>query len=242
MKRTTTIVLFASIFAVAVGTLGLGGISATSLMVSADPQSIDKVGMLGHVEYKIMDASGNIVQYMQGDNEVVNSGEDCVAQYVFGIGVCAEADGTPFNFIGIGNGTGIAVGPTNATLSDGTDGGPSAINLAGECAYVSPFEGELARRQVTATLLSAASGTAGTQVELDTTIPFTFDGSNATTVRDSGLFNSDFTTPGADEKCTATETSGSDWDMFSRQLLNGATGIVVTAGDSLSIKWTITIG
>jgi hypothetical protein len=75
MKRTTTIVLFASIFAV--GTLGLSGNSATSLMLSAVPQTQESVGMLGHVEYKVMDSSGVVIQYMQGDNEVVNDGEDC---------------------------------------------------------------------------------------------------------------------------------------------------------------------
>ena len=80
MKRTTTIVLFASIFAVAVGTLGLSGNSATSLMIAPQTQ---QVGMLGHVEYMVHDASGNTVQYMQGDNVVVNDGEDCVAEYVF---------------------------------------------------------------------------------------------------------------------------------------------------------------
>jgi|APSaa5957512535_1039671.scaffolds.fasta_scaffold09241_6 hypothetical protein len=46
MKKITSIVLFASIFAVAVGTLGLSGNSATSLMVSAAPQTQENVGML----------------------------------------------------------------------------------------------------------------------------------------------------------------------------------------------------
>jgi len=76
MKRTTTIVLFASI--IAVGTLGFSGNSATSLMLSAVPQTQKPVGMLDHVEYKLMDSSGNVIQYMQGDNEVVNDGKDCI--------------------------------------------------------------------------------------------------------------------------------------------------------------------
>ena len=103
MKRTTTIVLFASIFAVAVGTLGLGQ-STSTLMVL--PQSAEPVGILGHVEYKVHDASGNIVQYKQGDNVVVNDGEDCVAEYVFGVGTaCSQS--TVFDYIGIGNSTNI---------------------------------------------------------------------------------------------------------------------------------------
>ena len=119
MKRTTTMVLFASIFAIAVGALGISGDSATFLMASAVPQSQEQVGMLGHVEYKVIDASGNIVEYMQSDNVVVNDGEDCVATLVFGDGTCANTNA--FNYIGIGNGTSATVNPTNSTLADGTD-------------------------------------------------------------------------------------------------------------------------
>ena len=87
------------------------------------------------------------------------------------------------------------------------------------------------------------SSGSGAIVEMDTSSnPFTFDASNATTVYDSGLFNAGYSTGGATICTHADETAGSDWDMFATQNLNGATGITVSDGDSLSVKWTITVG
>ena len=229
MKRTTTIVLFASIFAVTVGTLGLSGSSATSLMIAPQTQ---QVGMLGHVEYMVQDASGNTVQYMQGDNVVVNDGEDCAADAIFGSGTCITGD---FNWIGIGNGSSSTTDPTNSTLADATD------DTTATCASFG-VGGEMARRQVTAQH-TAASGSTGAIVVLDTSsVPFTFTASNDTAVIDSGVFNGNFATPGSDHTCGTGGTAGTNWEMFSRQLLNSATGITVNAGDSLSVKWTITVG
>ncbi len=242
MKRTTTIVLFASIFAVAVGTLGLSGSSATTLMVAA-PQSPELVGMLGHVEYKVMDFSGNIVKYMQSDNVVVNDGEDCSADAIFGQGTCVGAIGTDyFDYISIGNGSSGNIDPTNSTLSDMDS--PGVEDDIGVCATSGVAGGgDMARRLVNPQH-TAASGTTGAVVVLDTSaVPFTFDQNNATVVIDSGIFNEDYSTPAANDQCIGTAgTAGTDWDMFSRQLLNGATGITVNDGDSLSVKWTITVG
>ena len=91
---------------------------------------------------------------------------------------------------------------------------------------------------------TAASGSTGASVELDTSnIPFTFTAENATSVIDSGVFNGDYANgPTANHVCTVDDPAGTAWDMFSRQLLNGATGITVNDGDSLSVKWTITVG
>ncbi len=234
MKRTITIVLFASIFAIAVGTLGLSGNSAT-LMVSAVPQSQEQVGMLGHVEYMVQDYSGNIVSYAQTDNVVVNTGEDCVAEDIFGV-VTTCANTGDFVHIGIGNGSSAATSPTNQTLADAT------VDDTGTCAS-SGVGGDMARRLVTPTLISAANAGTGAVVELDTSgSPFTFDANNATTVIDSGVFNADYTTQNDQNTCAGSNVAHTNWEMFSRQLLNGATGITVNNGDSLSVKWTITVG
>ncbi len=239
MKRTTTIVLFASIFAItATGVLGFSANSATTLMVT--PLENQAVGILGHVQYKVIDDSGNIVKYMQGDNEVVNDGEDCVANYLFGVATCEAA--TSFTWIGIGNGTDTnGVGATNSTLADGNDSG--AASLTSDCAHVGGT-GELARRNVSPSLTSAASGTTGAIIVLETTNPFTFTGDNATdqTVMDSGVFNAQRAGVTNQLECNANESGSGNWDMFSRQRLNGATGISVSEGDSLSVKWTITVG
>ncbi len=236
MNRITTIVLFAGIFAVTVGTLGIGGISATPLMVSAAPQSQEGMGMLGHVEYKVLDESGNVKAYMQNDNVVVEAGKDCAAKALFNsaatVGQCTAAV-TNFQYIGIGNGTSGTVNVSNQTLADATD------DSTGTCA-ASGVRGDMARKLVTPTF--DVSGTTAI-VTLDTSSnPFKFTASNATSVKDSGVFNGNYGTPQTGGICGGTNTAGTTWSMFSRQLLNGATGITVANGDSLSVKWTITVG
>ena len=233
MKRTTSIVLFASIFAVAVGTLGLSGSSATSFMVSAVPQSQESVNVLGHVEYKLVDGNGNIKAYMQNDNIVVSDGEDCAAEYLFGATTSCN-DAGAFTNVAIGNHTStLAVG--NSTLSDVTD------DLGGDCATAT-VEGEMARINPGVTNFVASTGS-GASVEIDTSAtPFTFDSSNATTVYDSGLFNKAYTAGTTICLHGTTEDAQTDWDMFATQNLSGTQGIAVTDGDSLSVKWTITVG
>lgn len=227
MKKITTIALFASIFAVTIGTLGFSGISATSLMISSLPQSQENVGMLGHVEYKVLDEIGNIKQYMQNDNIVVQTGKDCVARAVFlnstDPGKCGQNG--QFRFIAIGNATG-------GTIDD------AQTNLNGGVCANSSTDGEMARRQVTPTFATAGSGT-GTIVTLDTTsAPFTFGAGNATAVIDSGVFNTDELSKDSEGRCTSLGGA----QMFSIQKLNADTGITVSNGDSLSVKWTITVG
>ncbi len=257
MKRITTIVLFASIFAVAVGTLGLSG-NSSALMISAVPQTQESMGILGHVEYKQLDEFGNIKAYLQNDNEVVVAGKDCAASYLFtdasGSVFDCIAGNAAFTFIGIGNGTILvgalpAIGALNATLADSTTGD---ANTQADCASTDAgvgVGGDMARRDTTAIITSAGTTTI---VVLDTSAagsdgPFTFDLSNATDVTDSGLFNADYpTSENGDNRCSGTGetggTAGVDWNMFSRQLLNNENGITVSDGDSLSVKWTITIG
>ena len=235
MKRTTTIALFAGMFAVTVGILGFSGNSATANMISALPQSQDNFGMLGHVEYKLLDEFGNIKQYIQNDNVVVQVGKDCVARMVFANdtnpGACPNVG--EFQFIAIGNMTG-------GTISDATTA--LYATTTGNCASNGADDGEMARKQVFPgdglEFTQAGSGT-GTIVTLDLSgDPFTFGASNATVVIDSGVFNRD-TNDDANGQCSSLGES----EMFSVQELNGpTTGIQVTSGDSLSVKWTITIG
>ena len=219
-------------FAVTVGILGFSGNSATANMISALPQSQDNVGMLGHVEYKVFDEFGSIKQYMQNDNLVVNVGKDCVARMVFDNSTADPINcinNNTFQFIAIGNATGGAIDEDSTTLYDGV------------CASTG-VGGEMARKQVTPSFV-AATGTGpgvGTIVTLDLSgDPFTFGANNATAVIDSGVFNGDEATKDGEKQCLTLGTA----EMFSVQELNGPTdGISVTSGDSLSVKWTITVG
>ncbi len=231
MKRVTTIALFAGMFAVTVGILGFSGNSATANMISALPQSQDNVGMLGHVEYKVLDELGSIKQYMQNDNVVVQVGKDCVARMVFDTDVDPGACGNSleFQYIAIGNATGGTIDDAQTDLALGQCATSGAAGTNG---------GEMARKQVTPSFTAAGSGT-GTIVTLDLSgDPFTFGTSNATAVIDSGIFNAQESVQDGENQCGTLGTT----EMFSVQELNAQNGIAVSSGDSLSVKWTITVG
>ena len=192
MNRQKSIAVFAVIAAVAMTSIGLSGVSATPLMVSSVPQNQEGWGMLGHVEYTLMN-DGKIKGYYQSDNVVVDNGKNCVADLVFGATSTPTGDNcssspSQFTFIGIGNGTGASSGAsfldvqqlTNATEADlgcAEDGGTGT--------------GELARRAATVTMNAEANagGTTGAKVQLITAVPFDFVTANATIVHESAIFN-----------------------------------------------------
>lgn len=235
MKRLYTIALFAGVFAVAMGAISLNGISATPLMTTTIPQTVELVGMYGHVEYTLRGADQYVKSYIQSDNIVVDDGKDCVSQLVFetgaAVGGCTAAP-AEFQFIAIGNNTGGA-----------PDGAETELDTSspGNCA-TGAITGEMARRQVTPTFAAANQATPiGTVVTLDTsTNAFTFGPTNSTTtILQSGVFDRVEATTTANGECL---TLDANQNMFSIQELNGATGITVNDGDSLSVKWTITVG
>ena len=246
MNRQKGIAVFAAIAAVAMTTIGLTGVSAESLMISSIPQSQEVVGMLGHVEYTKMNSDGQIIAYLQSDNTVVDDGKDCTSRLLFGTGVdgsnCATGGSpTAFNFVAIGNLTSSITSPDSDLTELASIGSLCAESGVNQ-------EGEMARKQVIPEILTIADAGGGTGtgsiVVLDTSgSPFEFEANNVTTVFQSGIFNEDVTTATLLGQCQDPPgTAGADWNMFAIQELNVATGIDVTAGDSLSVKWTITIG
>lgn len=243
MNRTQSIALFAGIFAIAMTTYGLTGVSGTPMVMGSVPQSMDNVSMLGHVEYTVFDENNQIKTYVQSDNTVVEHGKDCVGMMVFGatqgVGDCTTSAKT-FRYIGIGNGT-------HGTEAEGL------TQLPGTGCATSASVGELARKLVVPDVITKAATTFGAEVELDVgTNTFTFAKSNTTTpmtVTTSGIFNDlgldgqDYTEYDGsrnDGSCVSFGAEGTDWQMFAMQDLSG-TGVDVTAGDSLAVKWTITI-
>jgi len=230
MNRLKTIGLFAGIFAIAIGAISLSDTSESFFMVSTVPQSQESVGMLGHVEYTVRDASDNIKSYMQTDNIVTLQGKDCVSQGMFDsgetVGDCTSGTAL-FNYIAIGNFSTNAATPVNTLTA-------LEVNTSG-CAD-SGDDGEMARKLIDPTFDSAGSATI---VTLDTvSAPFDFSISNATAVMQSGIFNGDETSKNANGECTDVGAA----DMFAVQDLNLDAGITVSDGDSLSVKWTITVG
>jgi len=229
MNRLKTIGLFAGIFVITMGAISLSDTSESFFMVSTIPQSQENVGMLGHVEYTVRDASDNIKSYMQTDNIVTTQGKDCVAQGMFDSGETVDQCGSGtalFNYIAIGNYT-VATPPLN-TLT--------ALEVSDSGCADTGTDGEMARKLINPTFVSTGSNTV---VTLDTALaPFDFGVSNATVVMQSGVFNADETAKNANGECTTVGAA----DMFAVQDLNLDAGITVSDGDSLSVKWTITVG
>jgi len=229
MNRTKSIALFAGIFAIAMTTFGLSGVSSSPMALAAIPQSEEAVGMLGHFEYTVYDSEDQVKAYLQTDNVVVQDGTDCAGARLFATtsdGDCGND--AAFTYIAIGNGTASAAA-TDVELDTGT---------TATCAN-SSNDGEMARKNVAPTVTVANAGS-GTQVELDVgSDTFKFSSSNATTVTQSGIFNGNTATQTGNGECLTTGVIGTQSEMFAIQDLTG--GVVVSDGDSLAVKWTITI-
>lgn len=219
MKRHTSIALLGAVFAVAVGVLSMSTLSATPLLVAQSASITQESNpMLGHVTYFVHDSNGNIKSYIQSDNLVVNRGKDCTAAVLFrsnSTSICDANQDTAstnpslvngFNWIAVGNGT-IAVNATSGSFSVLPTGGSNPVE----------------QRLQSLAALTASSG-ASAQAVLSQT--FTFTAAQATTVRNSGLF---------DSSSTATA------NMFAAQDLPSG-GVPVASGDSLTVTWTINLG
>ena len=226
MKTTYVVALIAAISAVSIGAISMNEFTVPLAIASASPESGT---MMGHVEYILRDADGNIKSYAQTDNMVVDKGDDCVIGYAFqstasgGSDTCTTAGRPGFQFIGIGNSTYTVdnldttlVNTGNAQVADTTNDGIMAVRFDNNTAATASVDG-------------------GTVV-IATDTPFTFTANNATTVRSAGLF--DGTCNGVDATGGYCTTNTGVMNMFSAQSIT----VAVSSGDSLSVTWTITVG
>ena len=230
MKTIYVVALIAAISAVSIGAISMNGFTVP-LAIASSPESGT---MMGHVEYILYDADGNIKSYAQGDNMVVNRGDDCSIAHMFqptsatgGADVCTNFNPAGFHFIGIGNGT-ITVDAADTTLLDA-----GATSVA-----TSSTDGLMAVRWDNNTAATASSN--GGTVVIATESQFTFSTSgavtNATTVTAAGLFDNTCSTQSSTTGiCSA---NSGVMNMFSAQSIS----VVVSDGDSLSVTWTITVG
>jgi hypothetical protein len=216
--NTTTLVLGIALTVVA------GLFSSTIFGLTGtknDAQTTTAAGLItGHVITTVRDAAGNIKEYRQSDNQIVNQGENCVAKMLFsgsggsatGTNVCVGQNTDGFRYIEIGNSTQAVTSadyklgnPHNAT-SFGS--GSSLIIKAGTVNWFANSTG-------------SGSGTT-----TDTRISATFQNSapNPQTVSESGLFNS---------------TNHNTNALFARQTFGT---ITLNNGDQLTVEWRINIG
>ena len=170
--------------------------------------------MMGHAIIEAHDSEGNLIAYRETDNEVVNTGENCVLKMLFGgtsptqagTTVCTGGTTAPWNVISIGT-TSTAAADTDFQLGNETS---STAGLTRGVATTQTWQNG-----------TGVVGAGDTQITLSKT--FTNSGSSHE-IRESGLFNS-----------TTVDGSG----MLARQVFNGVT---LANGDSITVTWTFTVG
>ncbi len=198
---------------------GVGLVSSTTftapllLAQAQETETSNALGIMGHIEFVARDADGNIKQYVQTDNTIVNIGENCLAESLFDV---ATTDGTHAC-----TGTGPTTGSNghNADgftfLAIGTNGGATAEN--DDNVAMDTQSG--ARIQETAAGVTDSTGTGSTSAQVVLSEVFT---PGAVTIAEAGLFDA--------------SVSG---NMLARQVF---TGIPLGASDQLTVQWTITLG
>lgn len=235
------IIPLVAIMAVAVvGTIGVTGFSAATMMTAGSPVMASSSNMVGHLEYTVLDRNGNIKAYGQTDNLVTSNGDKCAAELIFGDtdnGGVEACSGNAFQYIGISNTT-LTVSDTTDLSTNETIGGD---NTAGIMAVIN-----VGTAGVTIDPVSDGAGNIGAVIS-NSAHPFTFSDDTAITNMTSG--GSSVTLKNAyllDAACASVDGSGQGTctAMPNGEILAGQSlsDLSVSDGDSLTITWTVTLG
>ena len=228
MNSKTTIVGLVAAVAVLSGAMGLSVTGAFSDLKVADYTSLGNTGMLiGHVEIEARHSDGELYDYRQTDNAVVDDGEQCILKMLFSTtGKAGDA---------------VPVGRGNYATDDGTNGTTSGCTgaLNGAWDVIAIGTGTTAANELDVVLVTESTANGGqrgiattktwtngsgavTQIVMSKT--FTASGGNIGDVTESGLFNS-----------TTANKNG----MLAR---NTFTAVTINSGDSITITWTFVVG
>ena len=95
-------------FAIVLGVILIGSIATVNMaFVQNNEFSANSIkntaGMMGHITLTAVNEDGNIIAYRQTDNVIVNSGDDCIAQNLFGTSFSCNTATAPYTTIVIGN-------------------------------------------------------------------------------------------------------------------------------------------
>ena len=242
MNSKTTIVGLVAAIAVLSGAMGLSVTGAFSDQTIAK-STIPATGFLmGQVEIEAHNENGELIAYRLGDNEVVDTGEQCILKMLFatdadgtdgarggtvGTSVCTGALTGAWSVIAIG------VGEDGHGKSDGTLLDDSSIHdvysgLETECSAIEASDttntcladANLAR--ATATTKTWTNGSADNPTKI--VLAKTFTSSTVASITESGLFNS---------------TSIGSGGMLAHKTF---AAVSLTNGDSITVTWTFTVG
>lgn len=212
MKNTITIVVLVAIVAVGAGFAGFG--FASNQPSPNQTVLATSALMSGHIQLVVTDPDGQIIAYRQTDNAITNTGENCVAKMLF----------KGPTSTGTGVCTGAITAPFNY-IALGTGTGSDTPVIADLVTENTAANG-LARALGTATIVNATTSGVGSTGASVATITKSFGSitGGPYSITEAGLFND-----------TKTGTDG----MFARKVFSA---VSVTAGDTLTVTWTINIG
>lgn len=174
------------------------------------PQGIERGMLIGHVTFELKDKDGNVKLYTQGDNTIVNNGENCLMKLMFGRtggdesgnAVCKSTLDSGFRYIALEE-SATAVAEDDKDLNDPADSAGLATPLWGTASW---------------------TNSTGTSSSASVDIAATFTNSGAAeTITGAGLFNA-----------TGLDTRS----MVAHKL--AASSATVDNLDTLTVTWTMT--
>lgn len=222
MNQKSTWIVFAAIL-VAAGMVGGYGLSKSFFVGTESVKPVANAGFItGHIELIAKDKDGHIKAYRQTDNMIVDNGENCAAKALFSVFTA--------NTGSLSNATRLCVGGvtqpfTVIAIGTGTYA-PNKQNSQLQTEQTGGIGLDRGRIDTAIVWANATSASAADANFAQAVLQKTFTlASSTATITESGLFNS-----------TSLNTGG----MFARQTFTGVA--LTTAGDALTVKWTINIG
>jgi len=224
MNSKTTIISLVAAVAVLSGAMGMSVTGTFSDLNTAGYSSIGAspgMGLIGHVEIEARHANGELYDYRQLDNKVVDDGEQCILKLLFATSNGGGGAGRG-EYTSAGNANGACYGALTGAwdviaIGTGT-GGPSELDV--KLTNESTANGGARGVATTKTWGNLTAGIP--QIVMSKT--FTATGGAIGAVTESGLFNS-------------TTVSGSG--MLARNVFSAVT---LADGDSITITWTFKVG
>ena len=229
MNSKTTIIGLVAAVAVLSGAMGMsvtGTFSDLKVVEYSSLGASSGMGLIGHVEIEARHADGELYDYRQLDNKVVDDGEQCILKLLFATSNGGGGAGRG-EYTSAGNANGacygaltgawdvIAIG-TGTTAAGGSNPAETDVVLETESTANGGARG-------VATTKTWGNLTAGIP-QLVMSKTFTSTGGDIGAVTESGLFNS-------------TTVAGSG--MLARNIFSAVT---LASGDSITITWTFKVG
>ena len=251
MNSKTTVIGLVAAIAVLSGAMGLSvtGAFSDQTIAQSVPNYPNTGFLMGQVIIEAHDSEGELIAYRMGDNEVVDSGEQCILKMLFGTSGMTNAGRGQYATTdfsqqaeackGILTGAWDVIAIGVGVVGHGSDpASPSGLGvtathdvLAGletECnAAINDYGAttclaDAALARATATTKTWTNGSADNPTKI--VLAKTFTSSTVASITESGLFNS---------------TSIGSGGMLAHKTF---AAVSLTNGDSITVTWTFTVG